>query len=164
MEATSLVERGRERVGHVNKVSYVRRVIAKKKKQLYRRLRRPELSVSKTLQQLFDSCREAFKGPGTVPSPQDVQRLRHILSMILLILFIFFIISMIYTTDTNIWWGWIRKFVVSFDSIKGDIRRLIQWLVGWERVKGGKEFGSKTFITKLTNKYFSIKKFDLKNL
>lgn len=97
-----MVERGRERVGHVNKVSYVRRVIAKKKKQLYRRLRRPELSVSKTLQQLFDSCREVFKGPGTVPSPQDVQRLRHILSMILLILFIFFIISMIYTTDTNI--------------------------------------------------------------
>ncbi|KAL2575750.1 hypothetical protein GLYMA_16G037600v4 [Glycine max] len=80
MEATSLVERGRERVGHVNKVSYVRRVIAKKKKQLYRRLRRPELSVSKTLQQLFDSCREVFKGPGTVPSPQDVQRLRHILN------------------------------------------------------------------------------------
>ncbi|KAG4927570.1 hypothetical protein GLYMA_19G115600v4 [Glycine max] len=78
MEA-SLVERGRERAGHVNKVGYVRRVIAKKKKQLYRRVRRPELSVSKTLHQLFDSCREAFKGPGTVPSPQDVKRLTHIL-------------------------------------------------------------------------------------
>ncbi|TKY62866.1 Plant cysteine oxidase 2 [Spatholobus suberectus] len=78
MEA-GLVQRGKERVGHVHKVGYVRRVIAKKRKQVYRRVRRPELSVSKTLQQLFDSCRETFKGPGTVPSPQDVQTLRHIL-------------------------------------------------------------------------------------
>lgn len=91
MEA-SLVERGRERAGHVNKVGYVRRVIAKKKKQLYRRVRRPELSVSKTLHQLFDSCREAFKGPGTVPSPQDVQRLTHILGMMILMVFFFIII------------------------------------------------------------------------
>nr|KYP70098.1 2-aminoethanethiol dioxygenase [Cajanus cajan] len=57
----------------------LRRVIAKKRKQFPRRVRRPVLSVSNTLQQLSDSCREAFKGPGTVPSPQDVQRLRHIL-------------------------------------------------------------------------------------
>lgn len=86
------MERGRERAGHVNKVGYVRRVIAKKKKQLYRRVRRPELSVSKTLHQLFDSCREAFKGPGTVPSPQDVQRLTHILGMMILMVFFFIII------------------------------------------------------------------------
>ncbi|XP_043699246.1 plant cysteine oxidase 2-like isoform X2 [Telopea speciosissima] len=31
------------------------------------------------LQKLFDSCREVFKGPGTVPPPQDVQKLRKIL-------------------------------------------------------------------------------------
>lgn len=86
------MERGRERAGHVNKVGYVRRVIAKKKKQLYRRVRRPELSVSKTLHQLFDSCREAFKGPGTVPSPQDVKRLTHILGMMILMVFFFIII------------------------------------------------------------------------
>ncbi|KAL2320499.1 hypothetical protein Fmac_029468 [Flemingia macrophylla] len=74
-----LVDRGRERVGHVNKVGYVRRVIAKKRKQLCRRVRRPEMSVSNTLQQLFDSCKESFKGPGTVPSATHVQRLQHIL-------------------------------------------------------------------------------------
>lgn len=91
MEA-SLVERGRERAGHVNKVGYVRRVIAKKKKQLYRRVRRPELSVSKTLHQLFDSCREAFKGPGTVPSPQDVKRLTHILGMMMILLVLFLLL------------------------------------------------------------------------
>lgn len=74
---TSLVERGR---GQVNKVGYVKRAIGKKRKQLYRRVRKPDVSsVSNTLQQLFDSCKQAFKGPGTVPSPQDVQRLRHIL-------------------------------------------------------------------------------------
>ncbi|RDX74404.1 Plant cysteine oxidase 2, partial [Mucuna pruriens] len=60
-----LVERGRERVGHFSKVGYVRRFIAKKKKKMiYRRGRRIE---------------EAFKGPGTVPSPQHVRELRHIL-------------------------------------------------------------------------------------
>ncbi|ESW33986.1 hypothetical protein PHAVU_001G114800 [Phaseolus vulgaris] len=75
---TSMVDR--ERVGRVNKVGYVRRDIGKKKKQqLARRVRRPELGASNTLRQLFHSCTETFKGPDTVPSPQDVQRLRHIL-------------------------------------------------------------------------------------
>jgi len=75
----------RERVGRVNKVGYVRRDIGKKKKQqLARRVRRPELGASNTLRQLFHSCTETFKGPDTVPSPQDVQRLRHILGMMLL--------------------------------------------------------------------------------
>ncbi|XP_061343364.1 plant cysteine oxidase 2-like [Gastrolobium bilobum] len=77
MEA-GLVEQGRDRVGHVNKVGYVKRVIAKKRKP-YRRVKRPVLTVSKTLQELFDSCRDTFKGPGTVPSPQHVQKLCHIL-------------------------------------------------------------------------------------
>lgn len=88
------MERGRERVGHVSKVGYVRRVIAKKRKQLYnhRRIKRPVLSVSNTLEQLFDSCTQAFKGPGTVPSPQHVQRLRHILGMTYMILFVLYII------------------------------------------------------------------------
>ncbi|KAK4746540.1 hypothetical protein SAY87_012852 [Trapa incisa] len=31
------------------------------------------------LQELFDSCRKIFKGPGTVPPPHDVRRLSHIL-------------------------------------------------------------------------------------
>ncbi|KAJ4969596.1 hypothetical protein NE237_002695 [Protea cynaroides] len=36
-------------------------------------------SVPMMLQKLFDSCREVFKGPGTVPPPQDVQNMRQIL-------------------------------------------------------------------------------------
>ncbi|XP_027352850.1 plant cysteine oxidase 2-like [Abrus precatorius] len=78
MEA-SLVDQGRERVGHVNKVGYVRRVIAKKRKP-YRRVKRPVLTVPKALRELFDSCRETFRGPaGTVPSPQHVQKMCNIL-------------------------------------------------------------------------------------
>ncbi|KAL2492856.1 Plant cysteine oxidase 2 [Abeliophyllum distichum] len=41
----------------------------------------PEKLVSMTLQRLFDSCQQVFKGPGTVPSPSDVQRLCHILDV-----------------------------------------------------------------------------------
>ena len=80
MEA-SMVEQGRERVGHVNKVGYVNGVIHKRRKP-YRRVKRPVLRVPKALQELFVSCRETFKGPGTVPSPQDVQKLCRILGMI----------------------------------------------------------------------------------
>ncbi|XP_028766908.1 plant cysteine oxidase 2 [Neltuma alba] len=78
MEA-GLVEQGRDRVGHMNKVGYVKRFIGKKKKP-YRRVRRP--TVSKALQELFVSCRDTFKGPGTVPSSQDVQKLCHILDAV----------------------------------------------------------------------------------
>ncbi|GAU23988.1 hypothetical protein TSUD_327890 [Trifolium subterraneum] len=72
-----LVEQGRERVGHVNKVGYVKRVIAKKRNKPYNR--RVKRNVPKALQELFDSCKQTFKGPNTVPSPQDVHKLCHIL-------------------------------------------------------------------------------------
>ncbi|XP_061371697.1 plant cysteine oxidase 2-like [Gastrolobium bilobum] len=73
------MEGGRERViAHVNKVGYVKRVIAKKTKP-YRRVKKIEPKVPKALKELFVSCKETFKGPGTVPSPQDVQKLSHIL-------------------------------------------------------------------------------------
>lgn len=72
-----LVEQGRERVGHVNKVGYVKRVIAKKRNKPYNR--RVKKHVPKALQELFDSCKQTFKGPGTVPSPQDVHKICHIL-------------------------------------------------------------------------------------
>ena len=78
------MDRGRERVGRGGKVGYVRRDIGKRRKQLPRRIKKHEVSASNTLKQLFLSCTEAFKGPGTVPSPQDVQRLRQILGMMLL--------------------------------------------------------------------------------
>ncbi|KAI9093702.1 hypothetical protein K1719_027151 [Acacia pycnantha] len=77
MEA-GLVEHGRDRVGHVNKVGY--RFIGKKRKP-YRRVRRSP-TVSKARQELFVSCRDTFKGPGTVPSSQDVQKLCHILDAV----------------------------------------------------------------------------------
>nr|AFK44841.1 unknown [Medicago truncatula] len=73
-----MVEQGRERVGHVNKVCYVKRVIAKKRNKPYNH-RRVKKHVPKALQELFDSCKQTFKGPGTVPSPRDVHKLCHIL-------------------------------------------------------------------------------------
>lgn len=77
-----LVEQGSGRVVHVNKVGSVKRVIAKKRKP-YRRVKKTVPNVPKALQELFVSCREIFKGPGTVPSSQDVQQLCHILGMII---------------------------------------------------------------------------------
>lgn len=35
------------------------------------------------LQDLYVSCKEVFKGPGTVPLHQDVKRLCHMLGMFL---------------------------------------------------------------------------------
>ncbi|XP_020208760.1 plant cysteine oxidase 2 isoform X4 [Cajanus cajan] len=75
-----LVEQGGDRVGHVNKVGYGKRVIVKKRKPYHRRVHKKTIpKVPKALQELFLSCRETFKGPGTVPSSQDVQKLCHIL-------------------------------------------------------------------------------------
>ncbi|RDX61076.1 Plant cysteine oxidase 1, partial [Mucuna pruriens] len=71
---------GVDSVGHVNKVGYGKRVIVKKRKPYHRRVSKKAVTkVPMALQELFVSCRETFKGPGTVPSPQDVQKLCHIL-------------------------------------------------------------------------------------
>ncbi|KAI6697019.1 hypothetical protein NL676_017138 [Syzygium grande] len=67
-------------VGQVNhtRVGYVNRVI--KRKRCTRRIRRPRaLPYPMALQDLFLACRDIFKGPGTVPPPEDVQRLCRIL-------------------------------------------------------------------------------------
>ncbi|KAK7315521.1 hypothetical protein VNO77_34071 [Canavalia gladiata] len=76
-----LVQQGGDRVGHANKVGYVKRVTIKRRKPYHRRVNNKKAvsKVPKALQELFVSCRETFKGPGTVPSPQDVQKLCHIL-------------------------------------------------------------------------------------
>ncbi|KAK7380772.1 hypothetical protein VNO78_33291 [Psophocarpus tetragonolobus] len=76
-----LVEQGGDRVGHVNKVGHGKRVIVKKRKPYHHRRAHKKAvpKVPKALQELFVSCRETFKGPDTVPSPQDVQKLCHIL-------------------------------------------------------------------------------------
>ncbi|XP_052174586.1 plant cysteine oxidase 1-like [Diospyros lotus] len=58
-------------------VGYVHKIVRKKKFKRKMKRRTPDGSV--TLQRLYMSCREVFKGPGTVPSPADVQKLCHIL-------------------------------------------------------------------------------------
>ncbi|KAL1338588.1 hypothetical protein HN51_033209 [Arachis hypogaea] len=60
------------------RIGCAKRVIAKKKKP-YRRVKKAVPKVPKALEDLFLSCRETFKGPGTVPSPQDVHKLSCIL-------------------------------------------------------------------------------------
>ncbi|KAK9291027.1 hypothetical protein L1049_009210 [Liquidambar formosana] len=75
MEA-GLVEQRRDGVGYVNnKVIRKRRCKQRKK----RRGESPPMEVSITLQKLFLSCQNVFKGPGTVPCACDVQTLCHIL-------------------------------------------------------------------------------------
>ncbi|MED6145325.1 hypothetical protein PIB30_024078 [Stylosanthes scabra] len=62
------------------KVGCAKRLIAKKRKQAYRRVIKKGVGkVPKALKDLYLSCRETFKGPGTVPSPQHVQALCSIL-------------------------------------------------------------------------------------
>ncbi|KAA3468581.1 plant cysteine oxidase 2-like [Gossypium australe] len=68
--------KGIMKIRHVNnKVRYVKRPIKKKNnRSSYRERKDP-----KVLQKLFDSCREVFKGPETVPSDSDVNKLCSIL-------------------------------------------------------------------------------------
>lgn len=73
-----LMEQGKRnmKIRHVNnKVRYVKGPIKKKtNRSSYRERKDP-----KVLQKLFDSCREVFKGPETVPSDSDVNKLCSIL-------------------------------------------------------------------------------------
>ncbi|MFQ6627493.1 hypothetical protein Gotur_005763 [Gossypium turneri] len=68
--------KGIMKIRHVNnKVRYVKRPIKKKNnRSSYRERKDP-----KVLQKLFDSCKEVFKGPETVPSDSDVNKLCSIL-------------------------------------------------------------------------------------
>ncbi|XP_042484356.1 plant cysteine oxidase 2-like [Macadamia integrifolia] len=68
MEAGLIEKKKRGKVGRVRK--------AIKKKRCRTKIC-PSAPI--VLQKLFDSCREVFKGPGTVPPPRDVQNLRQIL-------------------------------------------------------------------------------------
>lgn len=77
IEAAGLVEQIKRSgtVGHVDKVIKKKRC----RRKVGIQLRRPVQVVSRSLQQLFDSSKQVFKGPGTVPCASDVQNLRHIL-------------------------------------------------------------------------------------
>lgn len=79
--ASGLVDQRRNLVGDVSN-----RTIKKKKcKKLvvHRSLKTVNVQIL-TLQRLFWLCREVFKGPDTVPSPSDVQKLCHILGKVLI--------------------------------------------------------------------------------
>ncbi|CAK7341521.1 unnamed protein product [Dovyalis caffra] len=71
-----MVEPRREPVAHVHKVGYANRSIKKKR---CKRTKKCAPTVPMALQDLYASCKEVFKGLGTVPFPQDVKRLCHIL-------------------------------------------------------------------------------------
>ncbi|XP_027065973.1 plant cysteine oxidase 2 [Coffea arabica] len=76
-EAAGLVRNPGDVIGKVqDKIIRKKRCSnSSRRKVIIRRSLRPILG----LQQLFLSCQEVFKGPGTVPSPNDVQMLCHIL-------------------------------------------------------------------------------------
>lgn len=105
----SLVEKNGERVRHVEKVGYVKRVIVKKKKPYHSNKVKKHVS-NKTLQKLFVSCKETFKGPDTIPSTQHVHKLCHILGMINLFGIVFLLV-----------WNWVIKYW---------IREWTIWFVG----------------------------------
>lgn len=88
MEIEQSGERVRVGVGHVNKVGYMKRVTAKKRKPYRRVLKKPipSVPIPRALQELFHSCKQTFTGPDTVPSPQHVHKLRHILGMNMIII------------------------------------------------------------------------------
>lgn len=77
MTIKAIVETRRDAVGHSPKIGYAGRVV--KKKPCRRKIRRALPMVPMALQELFVSCKQVFKGPGTVPSPADVKRLCDIL-------------------------------------------------------------------------------------
>lgn len=79
MEAAGLVEQRRDGVEHAKKVGYAHKIIKRKNRCKRRSVQRYAPKVPSVLQELFLSCRDVFKGPGTVPSPFDVQKLCRIL-------------------------------------------------------------------------------------
>ncbi|XP_050235486.1 plant cysteine oxidase 2-like [Mercurialis annua] len=80
MTTETVVEPRSERVAHIHmhKVGYANRII-KKRRCKRRNSKSFEGEVPMVLQQLYLSCKEVFKGHGIVPSPHDVERLRHLL-------------------------------------------------------------------------------------
>lgn len=63
------------------------KAIRKRKKRCTRREKRCRPMA---LQELFVACRDIFKGPGTVPPPEDVQQLSRILGEFKILSFFFF--------------------------------------------------------------------------
>ncbi|CAI9765936.1 unnamed protein product [Fraxinus pennsylvanica] len=79
MESVGLVEQRRSSRVENNVECVIKKKRCKRKVRI--QVKRPVKMVSRTLQRLFDSCQQVFRGPGTVPSPADVQRLCNILDV-----------------------------------------------------------------------------------
>ncbi|XP_042052544.1 plant cysteine oxidase 2-like [Salvia splendens] len=78
VKSAGFARRSDESEHHVDKAIKKRRC----RRRVTIQLKRPPENVplvSNTLQQLFESCNRAFKGPGTVPCASDVQNLCRIL-------------------------------------------------------------------------------------
>lgn len=76
IEATG--EPRREPTAHVNRLGFAKRHAKKKRSK-----KTKKCAPTMALQDLYVSCKEVFKGPGTVPLHQDVKRLCHLLGMFL---------------------------------------------------------------------------------
>ncbi|CAI0433183.1 unnamed protein product [Linum tenue] len=68
----------------VKRVGYAGRRVVERRRGCKKKVKRSSSpphgsSKSVTLQNLFQSCKDVFKGPGTIPLPPDVDRLCHIL-------------------------------------------------------------------------------------
>ncbi|GMI65044.1 plant cysteine oxidase 2, HYPOXIA RESPONSE UNKNOWN PROTEIN 43 [Hibiscus trionum] len=84
VDAGGLVEQGKDimTVKHVNnRVRYANKTIKKNNRSSCKKIRREVVfpRVPDVLQELYVSCREIFKGPGTVPPASDVNKLCSIL-------------------------------------------------------------------------------------
>lgn len=62
-----------------NNVVVLGNSISRKKRCIKRTKQCKKPTMSMTLQKLFTSCKQVFKGPGTIPNSLEVQNLRHIL-------------------------------------------------------------------------------------
>lgn len=69
---SSFVRKKRDAIGHGEKMI---------RKKCRRRPTTTDGEMSTVVQQLFDTCREMFKGPGNVPPPGDVEKLQLFLGM-----------------------------------------------------------------------------------
>lgn len=84
MDGGGIVEQRRETVGSVNsRVGYVHKISMKRKKKMVmkKETKKVRKQNATAIQELFDSCKLVFKGPGNVPSPPDVRSLCRILGM-----------------------------------------------------------------------------------
>lgn len=62
-----------------NRVGYISSSRVIRKKRCIRKVKRRGPPIPTVLQELYEACRDIFKGPGTIPPPEDVQRLSRIL-------------------------------------------------------------------------------------